>query len=94
MSLNWKSIGTEHVRQACEKVASQRASSRTSGIVIWHHDRALPAKEVLRVAYRLANELSDDAEVRFSSGDGTLRVLSERGFKVERLGTPRGAAVE
>lgn len=44
------------------------------------------------------NELPEDAEVCFSSGDGTLRVLSERGFRVESLGTrvvqvPRRRAV-
>jgi len=86
MALNWKSVAPEHVRKACETVAASRSGSRTSGIVIWHDDRALPAKDVLRIAYRIANDLPTDAEIRFSSGDGTLRLLSALGFKVERLG--------
>jgi hypothetical protein len=85
MALDWKSVGPEHVRQACETVAASRQNSRTSGIVIWHNERALPAKEVLRTAYRLANQLPAETELRFSSGDSTLRLLSNLGFKVERL---------
>ena len=90
MPLNWKSVTTEHVRQACDKVAALRAGRRATGIVIWRNDHPLPAKDVLRIAYRLANHLPEGTEVRFSSGDATLRLLSQLGFEVERLGsTPK-----
>ena len=85
MALNWKSLKPEYVRQACEAVAASNPPRRAVGIVVWHKDHPLPAKEVLRIAYRIANGLPDDAEVRFSSGDATLRLISELGFNVERL---------
>lgn len=85
MALNWKSVSADHVRQACEDVSERRKIQRESGLVIWHNDHALPAKEVLKVAYRIANHLPEDAELRFSSGDATLRLLTQLGFKAERL---------
>lgn len=87
MTLNWRSVTAEHVRQACEVVAASRPGKRKSGIVIWYAERSLPAKEVQRVAYRLANGLPENAELRFSSGDSTLALLSRLGFRVERTRT-------
>jgi hypothetical protein len=66
-----------------------RSHKRATGIVVWHKELPLPAKEVLRIAYRIANGLPENAALRFSSGDATLRLLSHLGFNVERLGSPR-----
>lgn len=85
MPLNWKSVASHHVQRALEKVSG----THRAGIIVWHNGLALPAKEVLRVAYRLANGLAEDAEVRFSSGDPTVRLLSHLGFKVERVAGDR-----
>jgi hypothetical protein len=88
MGLNWKTVRAEHVDKACQIVAAKK-SSAASGIVVWYEQQALPAKQVLRIAYRLANELSENYEVRFSSGDPTLRLLEALGFRAERIGLRR-----
>jgi hypothetical protein len=89
MSLNWKTVRPEHVTRACDMVAAER-SRATSGIVVWHNHQSLPAKQVLRIAYRLANDLPEKQEVRFSSGEPTLRLLVALGFRAERI-DPRRA---
>lgn len=89
MPLNWKSISSDHVREACERLAAMRSHKPATGIVVWHKEQTLPAKELLRIAYRIANGLPENAELRFSSGDATLRLLNHLGFKVERLGSTR-----
>lgn len=91
MALNWNTVRPEHVRSACESVAAGKARPTISGLVVWHNERALPAKEVLRIAYRLANDLAADEEVKFSSGDATLRLLTELGFSAERIGSKRAS---
>ena len=85
MALNWKTVTADHIRQACERVAASRAGKRTSKIVIEYQGHTLPAKEVQRTAYLIANNLPDNTELKFSSGDSTLHLLSGLGFKVERL---------
>jgi len=85
MALNWKSVSTEHVRAALKQVATSRSANRLSGLVIIDGDRSLPAKEVLRIAYFLANKLPAEAKIEFSSGDGTLKVLRDLGFHAERI---------
>ena len=86
MALNWKSVSAEHVRAAIAEVAAARTHDRATGLVLLDGDRALPAKEVLRTAYRLANKLPADSAVKFSSGDGTLNILRQLGFAAERRG--------
>lgn len=90
MALKWSSVSAQHVERACAEVAS-RAKDKSSGIVVWSGSRALPAKEVLRVAYRLANNLPDTVELRFSSGDGSIGALQRLGFRAERLGSRKPA---
>jgi hypothetical protein len=84
VALNWKSIRAEHVKESIRRVAGQSKRDRTTGLVIVADGRRLPAKEVLRIAYRIANNLPDSAQVKFSSGEGTLSVLRQLGFVVER----------
>jgi hypothetical protein len=88
MTLNWKSVRSEHISRACDLVAAERLSA-ISGIVVWHNQQPLPAKQVLRIAYRLANDLPENREVRFSSGDPTLRLLDALGFRAERINAKR-----
>lgn len=94
MPIEWSAITASHVQRACESVAACRQSSdRTIGLVVYAGDRPLPAKEVLREAYRLAKGLAPDAEVNFASGEATLNVLRKLGFRAERLSSrgPRAA---
>jgi len=85
MALNWKSITADHVNAALKQVGETRSGNRTSGLIAFEVNRALPAKEVLRVAYQLANRLPVNTELKFSSGDGTLKVLQNLGFRAERI---------
>jgi hypothetical protein len=89
MALKWNTVRPEHVRTACDRIAAGKARTSVSGLVVWHHEQALPAKEVLRTAYRLANNLGADEDVKFSSGDATLRLLVALGFSAERIGSKR-----
>jgi hypothetical protein len=86
VALNWKSVTAEHVRAALKEVAASKSIDRKSGLVIVEGNRHLPAKDVLRVAYRLANKLPTSAPVKFSSGDGTINVLVNLGFDARRYG--------
>jgi hypothetical protein len=85
MALNWKSVSAEHVREALLMVSAKRSTDLTAGIVILDQGRRLPAKEVLRTAYQLANRLPSDSKLKFSSGDGTLNILRNLGFEAERI---------
>ena len=85
MALNWKTVTADHIRQACERVAASRAGKRASKIVIEYQGHTLPAKEVQRTAYLIANNLPDSTELKFSSGDSTVNLLNALGFKVERI---------
>ena len=85
VALNWKSVTADHVREALRHVLASRTTNRASGLIVIEGGRAVSAKEVLRVAYRIANQLPADAEIRFSSGDGTLNVLRNLGFTASRI---------
>ena len=85
MALNWKSVSADHVKAALKQVGAANSGNRTSGLIIFEGDRALSAKEVLRVSYQLANRLPADAKLKFSSGDGTLKILKNLGFRTERV---------
>jgi hypothetical protein len=69
MALNWETVTTAHVRLACEVLAPTLARKDMGGLVVWRGDEMLPAKQVLKTAYRIANSLPEDAAVKFSSGD-------------------------
>jgi hypothetical protein len=93
MSLNWKTVRAEHVSKACGLLVA-KGSTATKGIVVWHNQQTLPAKQVLRIAYRLANDLPDNREVKFSSGEPTLRLLVALGFHAERIVPQRAKSDE
>ncbi len=91
MSINWTTVNAEHVAQACEMLINGEALPRTpaKGIFILYQGRKLPAKHALRLAYCLANDLSHETKVNFSSGDATVSRLRTLGFHVAREGEVR-----
>lgn len=92
MALNWKSVTADHVKAAFKQVGAAKSGNRSSGLVIFEGERALSAKEVLRVSYLLANRLPPNTALKFSSGDGTLKVLQNLGFRAERIEKAKGPA--
>ena len=86
MTLDWKSVKTEHVRKACETllVSDRPRDRRQHGLFVTFHGVDLPAKAVLAMAYRLAKTRQADAIVRFSSGDATISRLRSLGFDATR----------
>jgi hypothetical protein len=88
--LNWNTVRAKDVERACEELSKQ-PSDKKSGLIVAYRGRALAAKEVLRLAYRYANDLPDTLGVQFSSGDATLRILQRLGFHAERRVTAEAA---
>jgi hypothetical protein len=73
-------IRREHVEQACKEVLSE-GGLRGGSYFVRHAGAELPAKRVLRAAYRIANgsEISASA---FSGGIFTARILEGLGVDV------------
>lgn len=90
MAIEWSAITAGHVQQAFESIAARHPNAdRSTGLVVYSGERRLPAKEILREAYRLAKGLAPEAEINFASGEATLNVLRKLGFRAERLSSPR-----
>jgi hypothetical protein len=85
VTLNWKSVTADNIREAMKQVGASKFANRKLGLVLIDKSNVYLAKEILRVAYRLANKLPRDSVVKFSSGDGTLNVLTKLGFDAKRL---------
>lgn len=85
MALNWSSVKKENVERACQMILSGDTPARVTakGIFVLFGQQHLPAKHVLRIAYCLANGLPMDTELRFSSGESTVKKLRNLGFEVE-----------
>jgi hypothetical protein len=91
MALNWNSVRAEHVTRACELIGGEQgARARARGIVVEFGGQSLPAKEVLRVAYLLANNLKTTTPLRFTSGEGTIQRLQRLGFRAGRIQAKAG----
>ena len=91
MALNWSSVRAEHVQKACDIVRAENKSAKSSGLyVVIEHDR-FPAKKVVKLAHCFANSLPVDSQLKFSSGDGTMKLLNRLGFTTERIGQSRGS---
>jgi hypothetical protein len=86
VSLNWKSLSAAHIKQACSMLLSKQSvpAVKKAGLYVRFQAVDLPAKEVLRIAYRLANDLSPEAKLRFSSGEGAISRLRALGFEAGR----------
>jgi hypothetical protein len=66
-------------------VSSKRVPAvKKAGLYVRFGIVDLPAKEVLGIAYRVANGLSLDTKLRFSSGEGTIARLHALGFEAGR----------
>jgi hypothetical protein len=88
MKLNWKSVKAVHVTQACEAALnSSDAKPRPGGLVVIYRDKMLPAKTILRMAYRLANNIPSETKLKFASSEGSLQFLRSLGFRAERSQT-------
>ena len=86
MGLNWKSITANHVTEACEALlSSPSARAKPRGLIVTYKGNQLPAKIVLRMAYRIANSVPSETQLKFSSGEGSLQLLRSLGFQAERL---------
>jgi hypothetical protein len=49
MGLNWKSVQTVHVTQACETLLKSAAPrAKVQGLIVTYKNKQLPAKPVLR----------------------------------------------
>jgi len=88
MGLNWNTVRAEHVARACDMLAEAKSSRGGRSLFVQHKGRELPAKDVLRIAYLLANNLPADSKLKFSSGEGTVARLRSLGFTVERREPP------
>jgi hypothetical protein len=86
MALNWTSVKAEHVAKACEVLQSgvHRPRAPAKGIVLLYQDSEFPAKHALRLAYCIANRMPLTAEIKFASGEGTIKLLRSLGFAAER----------
>ena len=87
MALNWNTVRAEHVAEACEHLvgAGEGRRAKTKGLIVTYKETSLPAKEVLRVAYLLANRLPSENKLKFTSGQGTIDRLKALGFAADRL---------
>ena len=85
MALNWSTVKREHVTRACEMLVlgEHRPRVQAKGIFVAFSGQRLPAKQALRLAYCLANNIPLDADLKFSSGEGTVKRLQRLGFTVE-----------
>jgi hypothetical protein len=93
MAIDWRDISAAHVRQACDLVAARTPTAK-AGLVVLSGDRSLPAKAVVREAYRLAKGLGPNAEIKFASGEATLNVLRKLGFRAERMTSPKDSRLQ
>ncbi len=87
MALEWSKLEAEHVSRACSLLTEGRVKSspRKTGLFVIFEGQRLPAKQVAKLAYCLANQLPLDSTLNFASGEGTLKRLQELGAKVERV---------
>lgn len=86
MTIEWSAISAAHVQQAFEAIAARPGTrDRAAGLVVYSGETCLPAKQVLREAYRIAKHLPSDAKVSFASGEATLGKLRKLGFRAERV---------
>ena len=90
MPLDWKTISYNHVLEACDLVAKGEYPPRSpaKGIFVIRNGDRLPAKQILRVAYCLANNLPLSTYIDFASGEAHVNLLRRLGFQVEHQGSP------
>ena len=82
------------IGKGCSRDASLRSAVEISrsarearGLIVTYKDKQLPVKVILRMAYRLANNIPSETKLKFSSGEASLQFLRSLGFRAERLQT-------
>jgi hypothetical protein len=95
MAINWNSVKPEHVSRACDSILASGAHPKVKarGIAVQYNDQPLPAKQVLKLAYQIANGPGSGIGLDFASGEGTVRMLKAMGFVAGRV-EPDGLRVE
>jgi hypothetical protein len=78
---NFGKIRREHVEQACRSLVAVGPSPGGGSYFVQFEGHDLPAKRVLRDAYRYANDCEIDAK-KFSGGQYTAGILRQLGFEV------------
>ena len=56
-----------------------------SNLIVTHRGKHLPAKAVLRLAYCFANNIRPEEQLKFASGENSIKLLRSLGFQAERL---------
>jgi hypothetical protein len=74
-------IQRDHVERAFREIQRETTGARGGSYVLQIGGAELPAKRVLRVAYRIANG-AEIAASAFSGGVFTAKILEHLGFKV------------
>jgi hypothetical protein len=74
-------IRREHVEQACRDLVQSGAAPGGGSYFVRFADHELPAKRVLRDAYRHANAREIEAKA-FSGGQFVAKILQRLGFEV------------
>lgn len=74
-------IRREHVEQACRKIIESGGQVGGGSYFVRFGEQELPAKRVLRDAYRHANEREIEAK-DFSGGQFVAKILQRLGFEV------------
>jgi hypothetical protein len=74
-------IQREHVEAACRELIKSGTFASGGSYFVRFDEHDLPAKRVLREAYRLANE-RDISTKEFSGGQFTAQILKGMGFEV------------
>jgi hypothetical protein len=75
-------IEREHIEQACQHLVANGASGKAAGAYfVLYKGQELPAKGVIREAFRFANQREIDAR-KFSGGQFVARILTRVGFEV------------
>ena len=78
------------IGKGCSRRSSveiSRSAREARGLIVTYKDKQLPAKVILRMAYRLANNIPSETKLKFSSGEASLQFLRSLGFRAERLQT-------
>ena len=88
MGLDWKSVRAVHVTEACETLLNSAGHGpKPRGLVVTYKDKQFPAKAILGMAYRLANNIPSETKLKFASSEDSLQLLRSLGFRAERLRT-------
>jgi hypothetical protein len=86
VGIDWSTIQHQHVISAADSIISNpKKPLRETGLFVVVNGQRLPAKQLLRSAYCLANRLPLGAAPKFASGEATLNVFKRLGFAVERV---------